>query len=396
MFEDVRECASWGQSFRAFRVAVGDGFAYWTVLDEALYRVEDLDGFLLYLRTGRGRTESTTEAYARDLALFEAWRVSSGRDLVEAARDLHLLVAHLRMTPIERQGRGHGRRRSNNRVGHVLTAVRSFYRFAVATGRVSDSVLPLLWEVGDTRFLPEELKPEGGGLRYRAVPRHRLAKQRSESPEAVTREEAGALLRAAEHWRDRFLIVLLWHGGLRIGAALGLRRCDVHFMDSAVSVGCRVVGPHVHVVPRDNPNRAHAKTHHPFWVPVPAAVVAVYEMYLLERAGVAAAAGCDFVFVNLFHAPLGEPMRYPSVHQLLAGLSRKAGLGRAVTPHMFRHGTGRALVDGGVDIAVIKELLHHASFVSTEVYARPSSDRLRDAVDRMTPLHQHSREVDPR
>ena len=46
MFEDVRECASWGQGFRAFRVAVGDGFAYWTVLGEGLYRVEDLDGFL--------------------------------------------------------------------------------------------------------------------------------------------------------------------------------------------------------------------------------------------------------------------------------------------------------------------------------------------------------------
>jgi len=124
--------------------------------------------------------------------------------------------------------------------------------------------------------------------------------------------------------------------------------------------------------------------------------VAVYEMYLLERASVAAAAACDFVFVNLFHAPLGEPMRYPSVHQLLAGLSRKVGLERAVTPHMFRHGTGRALVDSGVDIAVIKELLHHASFVSTEVYARPSSDRLREAVDRLAPLHQHSREADLR
>ena len=289
----MRECAA--QGYQAFRVTLEGEFAYWTVLDDSFHRVEGFDAFLLYLRTGRGQAEGTTEAYARDLALFETWRVASGRGLVEAARDLHLFVAYLRTSPIERWGRGHGRRRSSNRVGHMLTAVRCFYRFAVTTGRVPDQVLPLLWEVGDTRFLPEELKPEGGGLRYRAVPRHRLPRERSDSPEALTRAEAGALLQAAEHWRDRFLIVLLWYCGLRIGAALGLRRCDVHFMDSAVALGCRLAGPHLHVVPRDNPNRARAKAKRPFSVPVPAEVVAVYERYLLERAEVPVAAGCDFV-----------------------------------------------------------------------------------------------------
>ena len=34
---------------------------------------------LFYLRTGRGQAEGTTEAYARDLALFETWRVASSR-----------------------------------------------------------------------------------------------------------------------------------------------------------------------------------------------------------------------------------------------------------------------------------------------------------------------------
>ncbi|HUY63312.1 MAG TPA: site-specific integrase, partial [Acidimicrobiales bacterium] len=89
----------------------------------------DLDAFLFYLRSGRGRAESTTEAYARDLAVFEAWRYNSGRDYLQAARDLHLFVATMRMSPIERPGRGFGGRRSNGRVNHVLAAIRSFYRF---------------------------------------------------------------------------------------------------------------------------------------------------------------------------------------------------------------------------------------------------------------------------
>lgn len=386
----MSQCAPEGTGFRAFRVVLEDDLAYWTVLDGALRRVGDLDAFLLYLRTGRGRAEATTEAYARDLVAFETWRASGGRDLVAAAGDLHLLVAHLKMTPIARPGRGYGGRRSNNRVGHVLAAVRSFYRFAVATGRVSDRVLPLLWEVGDTRFLPEELKPEGAACGIGRRPATSCPGSATTRPTRSPVEEAAALLLAAGHWRDRLLIVLLWHCGLRIGAALGLRRADVHFMDSAAALGCRIVGPHVHVVPRDNPNRARAKTWRAFSVPVPAEVVAVYEMYLAERAALPAAAECDFVFVNLFHAPLGQPMRYPTAHQLLGGLAARAGLGRAVTPHMFRHGTGRALVDSGVDIAVIKEILHHASFETTGIYARPSGDRLRRAVDNLPPLRRPS------
>lgn len=256
----------------------------------------------------------------------------------------------------------------------------------MATGRAPEQTLALLWEVGDTRFLPAELKPEGGGVQYRAAPRHQLSRSRHRSPDAVTREEAGRLLAAAGHWRDRFLLVLLWHCGVRIGAALGLRRADLHLMEDAAALGCRIRGPHLHVVPRDNPNRAQAKTDHPFSVPVAPDVVAVYEMYLAERAGVAAAAECDFVFVNLFHTPVGAPMRYATAHQLLATLSARAGLDRAVTPHMFRHGTGRALVDSGAGIAVIREILHHARFQSTEIYARPGDERLRQAIDGLPPL----------
>jgi len=115
-------------------------------------------------------------------------------------------------------------------------------------------------------------------------------------------------------------------------------------------------------------------------------VVAIYEMYLVERAGVAAAAECDFVFVNLFHPPVGAPMRYATAHQLLATLSARAGLDRGITPHMFRHGTGRALVDSGAGIAVIREILHHARFQSTEVYARPGDERVRRAINGLPPL----------
>ena len=247
----------------------------------------------------------------------------------------------LRGTAIERPGAGRGRPPGPARINHVLAVVREFFKHAVADGTVDGSVLAALYEVADDRFLPAELRPEGRGLRYRARPRHRLRTARPARPEAATQGEWEALLEAAACWRDRFVLVLLWFGGLRIGEVLGLRRADLHFTGSSTSLGCREPGPHLHVVHRDtNPNRASAKSRDDRVVPVGAWVLAYYDRYAEERLACPAADRCDFVLVNLFHPPLGAPMTASSVRQWFRGLSRRAGLPRPIHPHMLRHSAG--------------------------------------------------------
>ena len=102
---------------------------------------------------------------------------------------------------------------------------------------------------------------------------------------------------------------------------------------------------------------------------------------LEERLACPAADGCDFVFVNLSHAPLGEPMTASAVRQWMRGLSRRAGLGRALHPHMIRHSTGSELADAGAAIDVVQELLGHRSIISTAVYVHPGRARMRRAVE---------------
>jgi site-specific recombinase XerC len=189
-------------------------------------------------------------------------------------------------------------------------------------------------------------------------------------------------LEEATSWRDRFLLVLLWFCGLRIGEVLGLRRADMHFADSSSSLGCSLAGPHLHVIRRDNnPNGASAKSRHERTVPVVSWVLAYYDRYTTERLACPAADGCDFVFVNLFHAPLGQPMTASAVRQGLRSLSRRAGLARSVHPHMLRHSAGSEMADAGAAIDVVQELLGHRSIISTQRYVHPSADRMRRAVE---------------
>jgi integrase/recombinase XerD len=369
-------------SGRAFRVELPDGRAYWTVVDEEYVRVAVADQFLFDLRFGRDRAESTTRVYAGELARFLTWCGRTGRSLEDGAQHLSRFVLMLRTTPAERAGAGQGRPPGAARINHVLAVVREFFKHAVAAKAVDASVLGALYEVGDDRFLPAELRAEGGGLRYRARPRHRLRAGRAASPEAASQAEWEALLEAATSWRERFLLVLLWFCGLRIGETLGLRRADLHFTGSSTSLGCRVPGPHLHVVHRDgNPNGASAKSRNERTVPVVAWVLAYYDRYTAERLACPAADGCDFVFVNLFHAPLGAPMTASAVRQVMRVLSRRAGLARPVHPHMLRHSSGSEMADAGVPIDVVQELLGHGSITSTQHYVTPSRARMRSAVE---------------
>ena len=285
-------------------------------------------------------------------------------------------------TPIERPGAGQGKVPGPARINHVLAVVREFFKHAVAAGAVDGSALVALYEVGDDRFLPAELRPEGSGLRYRARPRHRVRAARPARPDAASQADWEALLETATSWRDRFLLVLLWFCGLRIGEALGLRRADLHFMASSTSLGCSVAGPHLHVVRRqDNANRASAKSRHERTVPVVPWVLAYYDRYVEQRLACPQADSCDFVFVNLFHAPFGQPMTASAVRQGFRALSRRAGLARPVHPHMLRHSTGSEMAEAGVPIEVVQELLGHRSIISAQTYVHPSPARMRGAVE---------------
>lgn len=370
---------------KALRVELTDTLAYWTVVDDGWVPVPFADAYLRHLRLGADRAEGTTRAYAGDLACYLGWCQASGRDLLAGAKALGMFVAMLKTTPVARAGSGQGRVRSPGRINHLLAAVRELYKHAVADGAMDASVLVWLFEVGDDRYLPAELRPEGGGIHYRARPRHVQRAGRAGRPVPVRRQEMEALVRACRSWRDRFLLVLLWFCGLRVGEALGLRRSDLHLVSTAAALGCSMPGPHVHVVGRDNPNQARAKTGDRA-VPVRAEVLSCYDRYLAERAACPVAEGCDFVLVNLGHQPLGQAMSSDTVRKWLAVLSTRAGLDRVVTPHMFRHATATELLARGASVDVVKELLGHASIRSTEVYLHPDVDALRAAVDRLEPL----------
>jgi integrase/recombinase XerD len=370
--------------YRAFWFSTDAG-CYWSVVDDDCYEVVELaDRFLQYVRFGRGRAESTTRKYAEAIALYHTF--CSARSMSWAEPDITSFQMWLRIAPSPRHlqpsrrvwaGPGRAPARSDNHINLVTYAVCEMFKFAAAEGLWDETLLRRLFELVLVRSYGSGDRRRAGSKTVVLRRRHRLKSRpgrRRDAPVDAVKD----ILAASLNVRDVFFVALLATTGLRRGEALGLRLSDLHFLPTSTSLGCDVEGPHLHVVPRTNSNQARVKNAKRRVVPVTAGLVNLYERYRVDRDGCKHARESDFVFVNLYREPLGEPMKLHAANELLCRLSRRTG--HAVTPHTLRHtfGTGAAQA---ASLDVVAELLGHASLQSTQTYLHPDIRRQRKAIE---------------
>ncbi|MFC7308945.1 tyrosine-type recombinase/integrase [Streptomyces monticola] len=366
------------------------------MLDEECRVFEPADRFLREVRLARGRAESTTKAYAHAIVLLLLWCTITGRDWRTAARDMGLFILWLRWTP----GRGGQHRivvpgpgtkavRGNRRINQVLTGIRMFLVHAVGANEAPAWVLEQIYELGDSLDLPLEAQGESGGMRVRLRARHHLQEPETDIDRASD-EEVVAMFLACRSARDRLTVLLLSRVGLRPGQTAGLRRSDSHLMMDSRALGCEAEGAHVHIIRRQNENDAWSKSKQSWVMPVDFLVVQAFDQYVIERHEVLGdEGGSDFLLVNLFRPPCGAPITTDAIGELCEALSRRAGLGRLVTPRMCRHAMASNVVDAGGKLDEVQALLGQKHPSSPRPYLHPKESRLRDAIDRVPSPRLH-------
>jgi integrase/recombinase XerD len=376
---------------RAFPVRLPSGVRYWTVLDEDLAVVTEADAFLRHLRFDRDGSELTTRAYAGSIALFLRWCGRTGRHWHDGVAGLGLFITWLRHAGPSAGGAdasadaqvlvgpGSAPVRGARRINAVLTAVRGLVAHAVAAGNAPGELLPLVYELADDRDLPDQARGEDRRMGWRMRARHRLSEPETTVDRAADTHIV-ALLGACRSARDRLIVLLMARAGLRRGELTGLRRSDVHLLSDSRLLGCGMAGAHLHVVRRENPNGAWAKSRRQRVVPLDFLVVSAFDGYEFERLSVSGAAESDFVVVNLFRRPVGAPMRPDAVNEVISGCARRAGIG-PMSPHRLRHAFGSNLADAGAGLDEIATLMGHVSMSSSQVYLHQLSGIASDGRD---------------
>jgi integrase/recombinase XerD len=341
----------------------------WTVLGDDDLPVGPVERYLAYL-TDIERSPNTVKAYAHDLKDYWVFLAHRGLDWQEVRlEDIGEFVAWLRLPPAGRSGQIAVLPAVEPQVGastinRKLSAISAFYQHQARNGADIGELLTT-WQLPGRRggwkpFLHHVSK--GKPQSRRAISLSAPKKL----PRVLTTAEMQAILNACDRLRDRFLLALLHDSGVRIGEALGLRHEDIAAAEREVTV-----------VPRVNANGARSKSRESRTIPVSAGLIRLYADYLNEEYG---PVDSDYVFVNLWSPPVGHPLAYPAVYDLVRRIRKRTGVD--FDPHWCRHTTATRMLRDGVPVEVVSRVLGHSSITTTvSIYGHLTAGDARRALE---------------
>jgi len=314
-----------------------------------------VDGFRSYLSVERSYSPRTVETYLRDVEAF--------RDSVNA-RTPKKPIALGRLDAIAVRHHlaelfGHNEPAT---IGKKLSALRTFFRWLNRRGVIEGNPAAAIRGPKKKQSLPRALDVDDA---FRLVEAPTTAPR----PPARRLSESEAARAAAFRLRDAALFEVLYGGGLRVSEACGLDAGDLdrdRYGSLIVNVR-RGKGGKSRIVPLgDAAGRALAA-----WQ---------------EARGTLGRGPALFV------GKTGLRLTPRSVQRLTKAWSMAAGIAARPTPHVLRHSFATHLLDGGVDLRSIQELLGHASLSSTQIYTKVSLDHLMTVYDTAHPRAKQSRD----
>jgi len=281
-----------------------------------------LDAYLNYLTVEKGLSRNTLEAYGRDLCRYTDFVVRRG---IKSWEDVTLesLVAFLEQT--KKEGLATVSRNRN------LIAIRGFHKYLMQEKFThANPVAPI-----------------------------ELAKGWMHLPDTLSREEMETLLNEPGREtpagiRDTAMLELLYATGLRVSELISLDMGHINWQ-----VGYLI---------------AFGKGDKERIVPIGKVAYDAVKLYVDQvRPLLLKGKMRNILFLNR----RGERMTRQGFWKMIRLYTLRAGLGKKVHPHTFRHSFASHLLEGGADLRSVQMMLGHADISTTQIYTHISGERLK-------------------
>lgn len=162
--------------------------------------------------------------------------------------------------------------------------------------------------------------------------------------------------------RDKTLLELLYATGIRCSELINIRFCDLDLQNRTI----RIKG-------KGSKERI---------VLFGAKASAKLSDYLKKERPLAKAHD-EQLFLNYRH----EPLTSRSVQRIIQMFRHFLKIDRPISPHKIRHSFATHMLNQGVDLRVVQELLGHQSLSSTEKYTHVSLEKLSKMCNDIHPIH---------
>lgn len=84
----------------------------------------------------------------------------------------------------------------------------------------------------------------------------------------------------------------------------------------------------------------------------------------------------------------GKRFSEQSIRNMLKKYSKQAGISRAITPHMFRHSFATYLIENGLDVSCVQQILGHSSIKTTQIYIHIATKKQIELLRTLHPRNQ--------
>lgn len=154
--------------------------------------------------------------------------------------------------------------------------------------------------------------------------------------------------------RNKAMIEVAYSAGLRVSELINLQVSDIHLEMGFI----KVFG-------KGNKERI---------VPLGEFAIDCLNLYLQKSRPFLLRKNNSYLFVN----NRGDKLTRQSFNIILKEKTKLAGINKSVHPHMLRHSFASHLLENGLDLRMIQELLGHEDISTTEIYTHINNQKLKD------------------
>ena len=172
-------------------------------------------------------------------------------------------------------------------------------------------------------------------------------KKPKQLPKVLSEQQIFRILKHSENLKHKFILALLYSSGLRISELLALRKEDILYDKNLIFVRSG----------KGNKDRTTIFAEH---------MKKLHNLYINEYKP-------NYWLIEGLNR---KQYSSSSVAKILKRAALKAGVSQNVTPHMLRHSFATHMLEQGIDLRYIQNILGHGSSKTTEIYTRVTSKSL--------------------
>ena len=290
-----------------------------------------VERFLGHLRVEKRYAAGTVTNYARELGILRAHAEALG---LARWGDLH---AEQLRTLVARE---HRRGREPGSLHHLLSACRTFFRWLLREGAITQDPALDVRAPKLRRKLPQVLDVDESAA---------LVEIPADTPDAV---------------QDRAMLELFYSSGLRLAELTGLAWRDLDLAEGLVRVLGK--GSKTRVVPIGAKAREALDALRAQDGPAPHDVV--------------------------FRGRNGRAISPATVRRRLKAWAKSQGVWKRVYPHLLRHSFASHMLESSGDLRAVQEMLGHADISTTQIYTHLDFQHLARVYDAAHPRAKRKRE----